>query len=255
MFASTERERLATLWDDLIAGSCKVESWAYAEAEWSMVVSRRPKLGTRSSNGLRPRDVEILERALLSGVRKHVAMEVGLSCSSIAVIMQSCFQYMGLSCLPSRIPGLLVAAAHARHSQTTKSRLGSSPPPAPAFSQETIRVARPDADLYAWLAPAEHAVIHLLIEGMTYAEIAEARRTSVRTVANQVASGFRRLDVSGRAELLCLLARWGLKQPERPSRRPPSIVVPPARRGGSRGARHAESGNGVQHCPSPLSAS
>lgn len=255
MFASTERDRLATLWDELIAGNCKIESWSYAEDDWSMVVSRRPRLAARGTSGLRPRDVEILERTLLSGVRKHVAMEVGLSCSSIAVIMQSCFQYMGLSCLPSRIPGLLVAAAHARRSQPTKSRHGSSPPPGQPFSQETIRVARPDAELCAWLAPAEHAVIHLLIEGMTYAEIAEARHTSVRTVANQVASGFRRLDVSGRAELLCLLARWGLKQPERPTRRPPSIVVPPARRGGSRSARRTDSVVTPQHCLSPLSAS
>jgi DNA-binding CsgD family transcriptional regulator len=255
MFASIERDRLATLWDELIAGSCKIESWAYAEDDWSMVVSRQPKPAVRTSGGLRTRDVEILERALLSGIRKHVAMEVGLSCSSIAVIMQGCFQYMGLSCLPSRIPGLLVAAAHARHSQPAKSRYGSSPPPSPVSSQETIRVARPDAELCAWLAPAEHAVIHLLIEGMSYAEIAEARHTSVRTVANQVASGFRRLDVSGRAELLCLLARWGLKQPERPTRRPPSLVVPPPRRGGGRGARRNDGGANPQHCLSPLAAS
>lgn len=255
MFASTERDRLATLWDELIAGSCKIESWSYAEQDWSMVVSRQPKHGQGSGGGLRRRDIEILERALLSGVRKHVAMEVGLSCSSIAVIMQGCFQYMGLSCLPSRIPGLLVAAAHARHSQPTKSRPGSTPPPSNSVPQETIRVARPDAELYAWLAPAEHAVIHLLIEGMSYAEIAEARHTSVRTVANQVASGFRRLDVSGRAELLCLLARWGLQQPERPTRRPPSLLVPPARRGGARGTRRSDNGVAPAHCLSPLSAS
>lgn len=255
MFASTERDRLATLWAELIAGTCKIESWSYAERDWSMVVSRRPKLNSSASAALRARDIEILERALLSGVRKHVAMEVGLSCSSIAVIMQGCFQYMGLSCQPSRIPGLLVAAAHARHSQAPKSRASSSPPPSPRSSLETITVTRPDAELYAWLAPAEHAVIHLLIEGMTYAEIAEVRHTSVRTIANQIASGFRRLDVSGRAELLCLLARWGLEQPERPTRRPPSLVVPPARRGTSRGARSAGAGSATPHCLSPLSAS
>lgn len=255
MFASIERSRLATLWDELISGSCKIESWSYAEDDWSMVVSRTPKPGLRGAERLRPRDVEILERALLSGVRKHVAMEAGLSCSSIAVIMQGCFQYMGLSCLPSRIPGLLVAAAHARHSQPAKSRLGSTPPP-PDCPEETIRVARPDAELYAWLAPAEHAVIHLLIEGMSYAEIAEARRTSVRTVANQVASGFRRLEVSGRAELLCLLARWGLKRPERPTRRPASMAVPAARRGDARPARRADgAATPPVHCLSPLSAS
>jgi len=250
MFASAERIELATLWDELIAGTTKVDSWSHTDGTWSIVVSRRSD-PTRPVSTLRRRDITILENALLSGVRKHVAVEVGLSCSSIAVIMQSCFQYMGLSCLPSRIPGLLVAAAHARHSQSVKSRSGSGAAAVPG-SRETIRVTRPDAELYAWLAPAEHAVIHSLIEGMTYAEIAEVRHTSVRTIANQIASGFRRLDVSGRAELLCLLAKWGLKQPERPTRRPPSIVVPAARRGSSRGPRSSSAG---PHCLSPISAS
>jgi DNA-binding CsgD family transcriptional regulator len=230
MFASNERDRLATLWDELIAGTCKIESWSYSEREWSIEVSRQPRPSSLESGLLRGRDIEILERALLSGARKQVAVEAGLSCSSIAVIMQGCFHYMGLTCLPSRIPGLLVAAAHARHAQTAKPRPASRPLEAQVFSRETIRVTRPDAELYAWLAPAEHAVIHSLIEGLTYSEIARLRHTSVRTVANQVASGFRRLQVSGRAELLCLLASWGLQQPARPTERPPSVPAPAARR-------------------------
>lgn len=224
MFASNERLELAALWDELVAGTTKIDAWSHAENTWSMVVSRRPDQ-TRPAHALRRRDVDILENALLSGVRKHVASEVGLSCSSIAVIMQSCFQFMGLSCLPSRIPGLVVAAAHARHHLRNQMPAYKAPGRVDlTFSQRTITVSRPDMLLTKWLAPAEHAVIHLLIEGLTYAEIAELRQTSVRTVANQVASGFRRLDVSGRAELLCMLARWGLERPEPPVRRPPSIA-------------------------------
>jgi DNA-binding CsgD family transcriptional regulator len=254
MFASTERIELAALWDELIAGSCKIESWSHAEESWSMVISRRPKPSASAGMALRQRDIEILERALLSGGRKQVAVEAGLSCSSIAVIMQSCFQFMGLSCLPSRIPGLLVAAAHARHHQGAKFQSYLSGKSAPLFAQQTIRVARPDAGLDAWLAPAEHAVIHLLIEGMSYAEIAQARHTSVRTVANQVASGFRRLDVSGRAELLCLLARWGLTPPVRPARRPPSIPAPTTRRTTSRRASRGGEAGQSPHCLSPSPA-
>jgi DNA-binding CsgD family transcriptional regulator len=250
MFASTERLQLAALWDELLAGTCKIESWSHTEASWSMVVSRRSQ-PTGASPTLRQRDIDILERALLSGGRKQIAVEAGLSCSSIAVIMQSCFQFMGLSCLPSRIPGLLVAAAHARHHQDIIFQSYSSTCASPIPSRHTISVPRPDADLAAWLAPAEHAVIHLLIEGMTYAEIGRARRTSVRTVANQIASGFRRLDVSGRAELLCLLARWGLTAPVPPARRPPSIVVPAARRATSRRSRHAPEPSPHQQCLSP----
>jgi DNA-binding CsgD family transcriptional regulator len=251
MLASTERVELAAIWDELIAGTCKVESWSHGENTWEMVLTRRPTRTHPHHGALRPRDVEILEQALLCGVRKHVAVEAGLSCSSIAVILQGCFQFMGLDCLPSRIPGLLVAAAHARHHQgkrTSSLRRVSSAAP------QTIRIPRPDLALAAWLAPAEHAVISLLIEGHGYAEIAQARHTSIRTVANQVASAFRRLGVSGRAELLCLLARWGLEPPEPPVRRPPSVLPNSARRAISRGIRLLEDASSRPHCLSPSPA-
>lgn len=254
MFASTERVELAAIWEELIAGTCKVESWSHAENTWSMVVSRRPLHALAPGAGLRPRDVEILEQALLCGVRKHVAVEAGLSCSSIAVILQTCFQFMGLNCLPSRIPGLLVAAAHARRHQGTALQSPLKGRANRQFSEQTITVPRPDGALAAWLAPAEHAVINLLIEGRCYAEIAEARHTSIRTVANQVASAFRRLGVSGRAELLCLLARWGLDEPEPPVRRPPSVVPTTARRTISRVLRLREEASSRPHCPSPSPA-
>jgi DNA-binding CsgD family transcriptional regulator len=247
MFASTERVELAAIWEELIAGTCKVESWAHDADTWSMVLSRRPTLTRAPGLGLRARDVEILEQALLCGVRKHVAVEAGLSCSSIAVILQSCFQFMGLHCLPSRIPGLLVAAAHARRHEATPLISPLRGRADRQFAEQTITVPRPDTALAAWLAPAEHTVITLLIEGHCYAEIAEARHTSIRTVANQVASGFRRLGVSGRAELLCLLARWGLEATQPPVRRPPSVLPTNVRRGSSRSARLREDA----HCPSP----
>ncbi|HEX2876387.1 MAG TPA: helix-turn-helix transcriptional regulator [Polyangiaceae bacterium] len=252
MFASTERVELASIWDELTAGTCKVESWSHGENTWEMVLTRRPTPAHVHHGGLRPRDVEILEQALLCGVRKHVAVEAGLSCSSIAVILQGCFQFMGLDCLPSRIPGLLVAAAHARHHHQGKrtSALRRSP----SAAQQTIRIPRPDLALAAWLAPAEHTVITLLIEGHGYAEIAQARHTSIRTVANQVASAFRRLGVSGRAELLCLLARWGLEPPQPPARRPPSVLPSSARRAISRGIRLLEDGNSRPHLHSPSPA-
>jgi DNA-binding CsgD family transcriptional regulator len=253
MLASHERIQLAALWDELVAGTTKVDSWSHTEQTWTIVVSRRAD-NARPAHPLRRRDVAILENALLSGVRKHVAVEAGLSCSSIAVIMQSCFQFMGISCLPSRIPGLVVAAAHARyHLGSAETPLSDTLARPELLAERTLTLWRPDIQLAAWLAPAEHAVIHLLIEGMTYAEIAQARQTSVRTVANQVASGFRRLEVSGRAELLCLLARWALKAPVPPAKRPPSIVPSSTkvRRARKSRARSQRAGRPQSHSPSP----
>jgi DNA-binding CsgD family transcriptional regulator len=56
----------------------------------------------------------------------------------------------------------------------------------------------------ASLSPAESAVAAHLLDGRTNAEIARLRGTSERTVANQVASLYRKLGVKSRLELLVL---------------------------------------------------
>jgi DNA-binding NarL/FixJ family response regulator len=55
------------------------------------------------------------------------------------------------------------------------------------------------------LSPAERDVTLALLSGATNAEIAAERGVAVRTVANQVASIFRKLGVSGRTELAAKL--------------------------------------------------
>lgn len=51
------------------------------------------------------------------------------------------------------------------------------------------------------LTTAEREVMALLLEGRSNAQIAKARKTAVRTVANQVASLFRKYGVGSRAAL------------------------------------------------------
>ena len=56
------------------------------------------------------------------------------------------------------------------------------------------------------LTPAEREVVSLLLTGASNAAIAKARRVSVRTIANQVASALKKLKVGSRTELI---ARFG----------------------------------------------
>jgi DNA-binding CsgD family transcriptional regulator len=51
------------------------------------------------------------------------------------------------------------------------------------------------------LSKAEREVIQLALRGLSNKTIAEVRRCSSRTVANQLASVYRKLSVSGRREL------------------------------------------------------
>jgi DNA-binding NarL/FixJ family response regulator len=73
---------------------------------------------------------------------------------------------------------------------------------------EMIVLAFPIDDLAAnaTLTPAEHAIVTALESGKSNAEIARERGTSARTVANQIASVFRKLKVGSRAELVATRA-------------------------------------------------
>ena len=202
-----EAASLSALWTELVGGFCKIEQTDFSAQTCSVVVSRTHRLSGGEGSRLPQRDIEILEQSLLEGVRKSVAVDFGLCPSSIAEILRRCFVFMGLSCWPSRIPLLIVMAAHAKHAlegqRGPKLVLAQNQ----QFLRQSISATRPDNELSERLSPAEYEVTRLLIEGRSYAEMATLRQTSKRTVANQLASAFHRLGISGRAELLCLLAK------------------------------------------------
>jgi len=60
------------------------------------------------------------------------------------------------------------------------------------------------------LTAAEADVAALAIRGLTNAEIADARGTAVRTVANQMAHVLRKLELSSRQELAARFTRGRL---------------------------------------------
>ena len=222
-----EGASLAALWTELVSGLCKIEQTEFTQQTCGVVVTRDHCLSNAEGARLSPRDTEILERALLEGVRKSVAVDFGLCPSSIAEILRRCFVFMGLSCWPSRIPLLLVMAAHAKHAPDAQRGAKLLLSQNQQFIRQSISVARPDNDLSEWLSPAEYAVTRLLIEGKSYHEMAKLRDTSKRTVANQLASAFHRLGISGRAELLCLLAKRKLGASQTVARIKPAVSLTP----------------------------
>jgi len=219
-----EAANLADLWRGLTSGSCKVEDTQFSAQTCSLVVSRGHRV-SRAGAALGGRDIEVLNQALLDGVRKSVAAEFELCPSSIAEILRRSLAFMGLSCWPSRIPLIVVMAAHARHAQASQAPKPRAIAKKRPLLRQIVNVSRPDGELAGCLSPAEYAVTRLLIEGNSYAEMAELRRTSPRTVANQLASAFSRLGVSSRAELLCLLAKRQVAHWQ--SRPVSSLVVQP----------------------------
>lgn len=100
-----------------------------------------------------------------------------------------------------------------------RSAAGSTPPPvAPdariafgAIGASRVAVLALPRGLPAHLADrlteAERAVADSLLDGASYAEIAAARGTSERTIANQARAVLRKLDVASRFELVLLAAK------------------------------------------------
>jgi DNA-binding CsgD family transcriptional regulator len=103
-----------------------------------------------------------------------------------------------------------------RRARSTRSLASDIPAPL-GLRASRISVAGEDLTVFSFpLAPpalppglsaAERAVAMDLLEGKSNGEIAAARCTSVRTVANQISSLFKKLRVHSRSQLVALLAR------------------------------------------------
>jgi DNA-binding NarL/FixJ family response regulator len=70
-----------------------------------------------------------------------------------------------------------------------------------------VSIPRPDPETFDTLTSAEVEVARGVLGGLTNSQIAERRGVSDRTVANQLASIYRKLGVNSRAEFVAALAR------------------------------------------------
>jgi DNA-binding CsgD family transcriptional regulator len=196
---------LSELWRELGSGRCKVADSFHSETRCYLVLVPAAAEG---SHRRRPnsRGLYVLERLLLEGSQKGLALSLGVSTSTVAGVTKDCLFGMGLRCSPSKVPPLLVMAAHAEHGHVSLAKARSSQ----LFGRDgwfrVISAMRPDRELGGLLSSAELAVARLLVDGKSHAEIARLRGSSLRTVANQLAAVFQRLGVSGRADLLRALS-------------------------------------------------
>ncbi len=149
----------------------------------------------------RERDVAAvcMLRGLLRGEPlKVVADEFGLAQSTVCHRCIGVLTRFGAGGSVSRTPIIVVMAALCAE--------GASVPEVrfegfTAESRWRVSAAFPADSLRARLTPSEFDVASLALEGHSHAEISRSRRRSPRTIANQMASIFRKFAVSGRGEL------------------------------------------------------
>jgi DNA-binding NarL/FixJ family response regulator len=187
---------LRSVWSGLISGRFSVVSTSTTSESVTLRVQQRPVARAHS------RAAQIFDAASCGELQKAVAIDLGLAPSSVAAMLRQVTRGMGLSCKFSRLP---LAIPLLRHMICRPELVSVQLEPWPLDRAKpvlVIEMRRCDDVIAAKLSKSEYEVARQLLEGRTYRQMASSRATSVRTIANQVSSVFKKLGVSGRFEVL-----------------------------------------------------
>ena len=197
---------LADVWHGLEQGTSFVADHFNSDRRCYLVLQQRPLDASATSPSTRNR--EILRRILLGEPQKVLALELGLSASSVAVVARQCAGAMGVPVCARRLPTVLVMAAHASlRGSCLRARMSSLLLRDTCYEVLSVQRLAPSERLS--LSEAERMVVDLLVDRRSNAEIARIRRTSPRTVANQVTNVLQKLRARGRGEVLLRLIEAG----------------------------------------------
>jgi DNA-binding CsgD family transcriptional regulator len=187
---------LRRVWVSLEAGEAGALDAFLTERHAVVVVD--PRTGSRSASN--ERNLSFLRYTVECASVTAAAIDFDVSASAGSLRMSNALRGMGLAASGLRIPLPVALLAHAAACPRPHLARRISDPAQPELA--VIYTARPDLAWRPSFPPAEWEATKLLVEGLTHAEIAKARRVAKRTVANQLSSAFRRLGVSGRLELV-----------------------------------------------------
>lgn len=199
---NAESKHRNEVWQELICSVSQIVDTFYDETHAYLILRRvhgRRLLMT-------PIQLTILEQSLNGICQNNLAIDLRLSNATIATQAKKALSRLGLSCIPSRVPLPLVLLAQSIGNCREDSRSPAADLTYEGARYHVLQLRRPDVALARVLPPAEAQVLRARLEGQSHRSIAVRRRTSARTIANQLASAARRLGVSGRIEILYRLA-------------------------------------------------
>lgn len=215
---------LSLLWRELTRGVSVVVDGFFQGERCYLLVAKR----AQPAPALHGKRLEILEAVLNGQRQKNIAIDRGLAPSTVALNSRLALEALGVSNRPSRAHPLLMLAARASALQLGATAKSTSIVSDHNRELRVISQPRPDLALSHVLPSAELSVIRSLVEGACYQDIARARGTSTRTIANQISMVFRRLRVSGRNELVQrLFVDSALGHVSKPSPSPEPPTRPP----------------------------
>lgn len=200
---SEEAVELARIWERLTRGRLEIVDDFVTLDRCYLVV--RPREGHELKKPAR-RGLMVLERVLVEGCQKVVAMELGVAPSTVAGLGRAGLLAIGLGCRMQNTPYIVAVAALAAHEKTSAlarvSQLTGS-----EGGVQVLSIPRPDACAHHKLSRAVLEVTASLLEGKSRSIIARTRKRSERTIANQLSTAFRELNASSRLDVVRVLAR------------------------------------------------
>lgn len=202
---------LSRVWAALRSGAALVTGIEQtADRLYITLERKRPRAAT---SRIVRRRLDVLERLLLGDSGKVVAYDLDVSISTIATDRIMACRALGLDGQTSRKLMFLVMAVHASFGFIDpRAQIHETTP-----HQITLSIERPDRQIAPRVTTTEYEVLIDIVEGFTHSEIARRRGKSIRTVANQMASIFHKLRVSGKGSLLAQVARESRPAVPRPS--------------------------------------
>jgi DNA-binding NarL/FixJ family response regulator len=192
-------------WEELVGGQLRIEGERSTHDRLHLVTREEP-----SPHGgaiLNPVQASTLLGVLCGGRQKVVAMDLVAAVSTVSFRVKRALRRLNLSERIVPLPLVVVAQSFAGLIDPRGARREQ-------FVEEgagyvVLSVARPDMRRAPGLSAAERDVARLLIEGLSYAEIARQRGSSIHTVATQRWRVFSVLRVSGRYDLIRRAAELG----------------------------------------------
>jgi DNA-binding NarL/FixJ family response regulator len=184
----------AALLEGLVTGAWSVAAEFDSNGCLYLVV-RGNKPEARGERALTPLEREILERVALGQSNKFASYELGISQPCVSAYLSNARLKIGVRSRTKLVQLMQFGS------------LASSEPRAEGFCVQAdesvvLRVVREQAATPAGLTSSECFIFRAILDGLSNTEIALRRGRSLRTVANQVASIFRKLAISSRAELV-----------------------------------------------------
>jgi DNA-binding NarL/FixJ family response regulator len=184
----------AALLEGLIAGAWSVAAEVDGNDCLYLVV-RGNEPEARVARALTPLEREMLERVALGQSNKFVSYELGTSESCVSAYLSRARLKLGVRSRTELVQLMQFG------------NLAPSEPCAEGFcvragESVVLRVVREQGATPTILTSSERFIFRAILDGLSNAEIAMHRGRSLRTVANQVVSVFRKLAISSRAELV-----------------------------------------------------